>query len=38
MQNQNKDNSPTGNDEFELPDGFYSVPDIQDHIEYILKK
>ena len=30
--------SPTWNDEFELPDGFYSVSDIQDYIEYIIKK
>ena len=29
---------PTWNDEFELPDGSYSVSDIQDYIEYILKK
>ena len=26
------------NDEFELPDGSYSVSDIQDFIGYILKK
>ena len=25
-------------DEFELPDGSYSLPDIQDYFEYILKK
>ena len=25
-------------DEFELPDGSYSVSDIQDYIEYIIKK
>ena len=30
--------APTWNDEFELPDGSYSVSDIQDHFEYILKK
>ena len=30
--------APTWNDEFELPDGFYSVSDIQDYIEYIIKK
>ena len=30
--------APTWNDEFELPDGSYSVSDIQDHIEYIIKK
>ena len=29
---------PTWNDEFKLPDGFYSIPDIQDYFEYILKK
>ena len=27
----------TWNDEFELPDGFYSVSDIQDNISYITK-
>ena len=26
------------NDKFELPDGSYSVPDIQDYIKYIIKK
>ena len=29
---------PRWNDEFELPDGSYSVSDIQDYIEYIIKK
>ena len=29
---------PTWNDEFELPDGSYSVSDIKDYIEYIIKK
>ena len=28
----------TWNDEFELPDGSYSVTNIQDYFEYILKK
>ena len=28
---------PAWNDEFELPDGSYSVSDIQDYFEYILK-
>ena len=28
----------TRNDEFELPDGSYSVSDIQDYIEYVIKK
>ena len=27
-----------GNDEFKVPDGSYSVSDIQDYFEYILKK
>ena len=26
------------NEEFELPDGLYSVSDIQDYVEYILEK
>ena len=30
--------APTWNDEFELPDGSYSVSDTQDYFEYILKK
>ena len=30
--------APTRNDEFQLPDGSYSVSDIQDYIEYIIKK
>ena len=30
--------APTWNAEFELPDGSYSVPDIQDYIQYIIKK
>ena len=28
----------TWNDKFELPDGSYSVSDIQDYIEYIVKR
>ena len=28
----------TWNDKFELPDGSYSIPDIQDYFEYTLKK
>ena len=28
----------TWNEEFELPDGSYSVSDIQDYYEYIFKK
>ena len=30
--------TPTRNDKFELPDGSYSVSDIQDYIEFIIKK
>ena len=30
--------TPTWNEEFELPDGLYSISDIQDYFEYILKK
>ena len=30
--------APTWNEEFELPDGSYSVSDIQNCIEYIFKK
>ena len=36
--NKFKISAPTWNDKFELPDGSYSVPYIQDHFEYILKK
>ena len=32
-----KISAPTWNKEFELPDGLYSVSDIQDYFEYILK-
>ena len=32
-----KKSAPTWNDEFELPDGSYSISDIQDCFEYILK-
>ena len=30
--------APKWNDEFELPDGSYSVSDVQDYIKYIIKK
>ena len=30
--------APTRNDKFELSDGSYSVSNIQDYFEYILKK
>ena len=34
--NKFKISATTWNDEFELPDGSYSVSDIQDYLEYIL--
>ena len=36
--NKFKISAPTWSKEFELPDGSYSIPDIQDYFEYILKK
>ena len=36
--NKFKISAPAMNDKFELPDGSYSVLDIQDYFEYILKK
>ena len=36
--NKFKISAPTWNDEFELPDGSYSVSDIQDYFKYIFKK
>ena len=33
--NKFKISAPTWNDEFELPDGLYSVSNIQDYFEYI---
>ena len=33
-----KISAPTWNEEFDLPGGSYSVSDIQDYFEYILKK
>ena len=43
MENIKKSNkfiisAPTWNEEVELPDGSYSVSDIQDYFKYILKK
>ena len=35
--NKFKISAPTWNEKFKLPDGFYSVSDIQDYFEYILK-
>ena len=36
--NKSKIHAPTWNDEFNLPDGSYSVSDIQHYFEYIIKK
>ena len=36
--NKFKISASTWNEEFKLPDGSYSVSDIQDYFEYILKK
>ena len=36
--NRFKVSAPTWNEEFQLPDGSYSVSNIQDYFEYILKK
>ena len=36
--NKFKISAPTWREEFELPDGSYSVSDVQDYFEYILKK
>ena len=36
--NKFKISAPTWNKKFELPDRLYSVSDIQDYFEYILKK
>ena len=36
--NKFKISAPTWNDKFNFPDGSYSVSDIQDYFEYIIKK
>ena len=36
--NRFKISAPTWNDELELPDGSYSIADIQDYFEFIIKK
>ena len=36
--NKFKISAPTWSDEFQLPDGSYSISDIQDYLEYVLKK
>ena len=36
--NKFKTSAPTWNEEFKLPDGSYSISDIQDYFQYVLKK
>ena len=36
--NKVKISAPTWNETFDLPDGFYSIADIQDYFEFIMKK
>ena len=36
--NKLKISAPTSNEEFELPNGSYSISDIQDYSEYIFKE
>ena len=36
--NQFKISAPIWNDEFDFPDGYFSISDIQDYFEYIIKK
>ena len=36
--NKFKISTPTWNDTFDLPDGSYSIADIQDYFEFIIKK
>ena len=36
--NKFKISAPTWNETFDLPDGWYNIPEIQDYIEYIIKK
>ena len=35
---KSKISAPTWNDEFDLPDGSYSIADIQDYFEFIIRK
>ena len=36
--NKFKISAPTQNDEFDFPDGSYSIAGIQDYLEFIIKK
>ena len=35
--NKSKTSAPSWNDEFDLPNGFYSISDIQDYLKFIIK-
>ena len=36
--NKFKISAPIWNDTFDLPDGFYSIADVQDYFEFVIKK
>ena len=36
--NKFKISAPTSNSKFDLPDGSYSIPDIQDYFEFVIKR
>ena len=36
--NKFKISAPTWNETFDLPDGWYNIPEIQNYVEYIIKK
>ena len=36
--NKFKNSAPTWNDEFDLPDGSYSIPEIQPYFQYVIEK
>ena len=36
--NKFKTSAPTSNETFDLPDGSYNISEIQDYIDYIIKK
>ena len=38
INNKFKASAPTWNDTFKLPDGSYNIPEIQDYIEYVIRK
>ena len=38
QKHKSKISAPTWNDTFDIPDGFYSISDIQDYFEFMIKK